>query len=144
MKRIAFLLVAVATLAGVVAFTAPASGHADEEASPIYGVKIPAGYRDWKLIAVDHLLVADKVDQLRAQLGNDIAIKAFKEGKVPFPDGSIIAAIHWTLSRRKTTTKSWPVHSPAPCLSLSGPLIECSVHGQGLKEVRRDGRLGVC
>ena len=96
MKRIAFLMVAVATLAGVVAFTAPASGHADEEASPIYGVKIPAGYRDWKLIAVDHLLVADKVDQLRAQLGNDTAIKAFKEGKVPFPDGSIIAAIHWT------------------------------------------------
>jgi hypothetical protein len=48
------------------------------------------------LIAVDHLLVADRVDQLRAQLGNDIAIKAFKEGKVPFPDGSIIAAIHWT------------------------------------------------
>jgi hypothetical protein len=96
MKRIAFLLVAVATLAGVVAFTVPASGHADEEASPIYGVKIPAGYRDWKLIAVDHLLVADRVDQLRAQLGNDIAIKAFKEGKVPFPDGSIIAAIHWT------------------------------------------------
>ena len=96
MKRIAFLMVAVATLAGVVAFTAPASGHADEEASPIYGVKIPAGYRDWKLIAVDHLLVADRVDQLRAQLGNDIAIKAFKEGKVPFPDGSIIAAIHWT------------------------------------------------
>ena len=96
MKRIAFLLVAVATLAGVVAFTAPASGHADEEASPIYGVKIPAGYRDWKLIAVDQLLVADKVDQLRVQLGNDIAIKAFKEGRVPFPDGSIIAAIHWT------------------------------------------------
>jgi hypothetical protein len=32
MKPIAFLLVAVAALAGVVAFTAPASGHADEEA----------------------------------------------------------------------------------------------------------------
>ena len=96
MKRIGFLLLAVATLAGIVAFTARASGPADEEAAPIYGVKIPAGYRDWKLIAVDHLLVAGKVDQLRAQLGNDIAIKAFKEGKVPFPDGTIIAAIHWT------------------------------------------------
>ena len=96
MKRIAFLLLAVATLAGVVAYMAHASGHADGEAAPIYGVKIPAGYRDWKLIAVDHLLVAGKVDQLRAQLGNDIAIKAFKEGKVPFPDGTIIAAIHWT------------------------------------------------
>jgi hypothetical protein len=64
-------------------------------ASPIYGVTIPPGYRDFKLIAVDHLVIG-KVDQLRAQLGNDIAIKAFKEGKVPFPDGSIIAAVHWT------------------------------------------------
>ena len=96
MRRIAFLLVAVATLAGIVAYMAHASGQSDGDSSPIYGVKIPAGYRDWKLIAVDHFLVAGKVDQLRAQLGNDIAIKAFKEGKVPFPDGAIIAAIHWT------------------------------------------------
>jgi hypothetical protein len=95
MTRIAFLLVAVVTVAGAVASTLPASRQSDGDASPIYGVKIPAGYRDWKLIAVDHLLVADKVNQLRAQLGNDIAIKAFKEGKVPFPDGTIIAAIHW-------------------------------------------------
>jgi len=41
MKRIAFLLVAVATVAGIVAFTPPASGHADEEAVPIYGITIP-------------------------------------------------------------------------------------------------------
>ena len=40
------------------------------------------------MIAVDQLVVAPKVDQLRAQLGNDIAIKAFKEGTIPFPDGS--------------------------------------------------------
>ena len=33
--------------------------------------------------------------QVRAQLGNDIAIKAFREGKLPFPDGTIIAALHW-------------------------------------------------
>ena len=96
MKRISFLLLAVTTLAGVVAYAAYASGQSDGDSSPIYGVKIPSGYRDWKLIAVDHLLVAGKADQLRAQLGNDIAIKAFKEGKIPFPDGTIIAAIHWT------------------------------------------------
>jgi hypothetical protein len=96
MKPTVFVLVAVVTLAGGVAYTSPAPGQADGEAAPIYGIKIPAGYRDWKLIAVNQLLVAGKVDQLRAQLGNDIAIKAFKEGKVPFPDGSIIAAIHWT------------------------------------------------
>ena len=33
--------------------------------------------------------------QLRAQLGNVIAIKAYREGKLPFPDGSIIVALHW-------------------------------------------------
>ena len=63
-------------------------------ASPIYGVTMPPGYRDWKLIAVD-TLTTGKLDQLRAQLGNEIAIKAFKEGKIPFPDGAIIAALHW-------------------------------------------------
>src|ERR1700720_4335677 len=99
MNRIAFFLIVVVALAGAVTFLAAASGEADEESAPIYLVKIPADYREWKLIAVDNLLVAGKTDQLRAQLGNDIAIKAFKEGKVPFPDGAIIAAIHWTRVR---------------------------------------------
>jgi Cytochrome P460 len=96
MRRIVVVLIAGIALASVVTYILPASGQAEGEASPIYGVTIPAGYRDWKLIAVAQLLVAGKTDQLRAQLGNDIAIKAFKEGKVPFPDGAIIAAIHWT------------------------------------------------
>jgi hypothetical protein len=95
MTRILFLLVAIVALAGVVAYMAPASGQADGEASPIYGVKIPAAYRDWKVIAMDQLLIGSKVDQLRAQLGNDIAIEAFKKGTIPFPDGTIIAALHW-------------------------------------------------
>ena len=33
--------------------------------------------------------------QLRAELANDIATKAFREGTLPFPDGAIIAALHW-------------------------------------------------
>jgi len=93
MKRNAFSLVAVAALAGVVASFTPASGHVDAEASPIYGVKIPAGYRDWKLISVAH--EEGSLNDLRAQLGNDIAIKAYREGTIPFPDGAIIVAIHW-------------------------------------------------
>ena len=96
MRLIGFLLLAVVTLAGIVAHMAHASGQSDEDSSPIYGVKIPAGYRDWQLIAVKQLHFAGKGEQLRAQLGNDIAIKAFKEGTLPFPDGAIIAAIHWT------------------------------------------------
>ena len=53
---------------GFVAFMARASAHADEGASPIYGVTIRAGYRDWKLIAVEQLLVPGKADQLRARV----------------------------------------------------------------------------
>jgi hypothetical protein len=64
------------------------------EASPIYGVIIPAGYRDWHLISIAQLS-GSNLKQLRAQLGNDIAIKALREGKLPFPDGAIIAALHW-------------------------------------------------
>jgi hypothetical protein len=93
MKWIASLLVAVATVAGVVASSAPASGHADEEATPIFGVKIPPGYRDWRLISVAH--EEGNLNDLRAQLGNDVAIKAYREGKLPFPDGTIIAGLHW-------------------------------------------------
>jgi hypothetical protein len=95
-KRIGFLLLAVATLSGIVAYMARASGQSDGGSTPIYGIKIPAGYRDWKVIAVANLLVPGKTDQLRAQFGNDIAIKAYKEGTLPFPDGSIIVAAHWT------------------------------------------------
>jgi NADPH:quinone reductase-like Zn-dependent oxidoreductase len=54
MKRIAVLLVAVAAVAGVVASTGLASGHADKEAAPIFGIKLPHGYRDWRLISVAH------------------------------------------------------------------------------------------
>ena len=93
MKRIAFLLVAVAAVAGVVAFTVPASGHADGEAAPIFGVKIPPGYRDWRLISVAH--EDGNLQSFAAVLGNDAAIKAYREGTLPFPDGAIIASLHY-------------------------------------------------
>src|SRR5262252_1148870 len=71
--------------------------QAEGNSSPIYGIAIPAGYREWRLISVNHLSGASgKLKQVRAQLGNDIAIKAFREGTLPFPDGAIIAALHWS------------------------------------------------
>lgn len=94
MKWMGVLLIIAGTVVGVVALTAAASGYADEQASPIYGVTIPPGYRDWRVISVAHL-AGGNLKQLRVQLGNDIALKAFREGKLPFPDGSMIAALHW-------------------------------------------------
>ena len=94
MKRIVFLVVAAAVVAGVVASMAPASGQPDGEAAPIYGIKLPPGYRDWKLISVAH--EEGNLNDLRAVLGNDVAIKAYRDGKLPFPDGTIIARLAWT------------------------------------------------
>ena len=93
MKRLTFFLAALATLGGVVAFRAPASGQTDAEAAPSYGVKIPPGYRDWRLISVAH--EEGNFNSFAAVLGNDVAIKAYREGKLPFPDGAIIAALHY-------------------------------------------------
>jgi hypothetical protein len=93
MKRISFSVVAIIAVAAVIASGAPKSGHADELASPIYGVTIPAGYRDWKLISVGRL--AGSNNDLRAKLGNDIAVKAYREGTIPFPDGAIVARLAW-------------------------------------------------
>ena len=93
MKGITFLLVAVVILAGIVAFTVPASLHADDAAAPPFVTTIPPGYRDWRLISVSH--EAGKLNSIGAVLGNDVAIKAYREGKLPYPDGTIIAALHY-------------------------------------------------
>jgi hypothetical protein len=94
MRRITFLLVAVGTLAGVVAVTVPASLIAFQSAAPIFVTQIPPGYRDWKLISVAH--EEGNLNRFAAVLGNDVAIKAYREGKLPFPDGAIIAALHYS------------------------------------------------
>jgi Cytochrome P460 len=94
MRKIVYLLIALVQVAGVVAFTALASGDADEEAAPLFGVRIPPGYRDWRLVSVAH--EEGNLNDLRAILGNDVAIQAYREGKLPFPDGTIIARLAWS------------------------------------------------
>ena len=94
MRRIVFVLVAVVALASVLTYMGPASGQADGEAAPIYGITIPRGYRDWRLISVAH--EEGNLNDIRAILGNDVAIKAYREGKLPFPDGTIIARLAWS------------------------------------------------
>jgi hypothetical protein len=91
MKPIASLLVIAA--AGMALSLAHATGQSGEAASPIYGVSIPPGYRNWRLISLTH--EEGNYNQLRATLGNDVAISAYREGKLPFPDGAVIVALHW-------------------------------------------------
>src|SRR5262245_30522390 len=94
MKRIAFFLLAAATLVNVVAFTTSAARRADEPGAALFVTKIPPGYRDWKVVSVAH--EAGDLNDIRAVLGNDKAIKAYRAGKLPFPEGAIVGRIAWS------------------------------------------------
>src|SRR5579862_3300934 len=94
MKSISWLLVTVVVLAGIAAFTVPMTLHADVSGAPIFVTTIPSGYRDWKLISIAH--EEGNLNSIGAVLGNDVTIKAYREGKLPFPEGAIIAALHYS------------------------------------------------
>jgi len=91
MKRIVRMLLGVGAAAGVIASASPKVGRAEEPpASPIFGVKVPDGYRQWELIAPSH-----SPAELKGILGNEAALKAYRDGKLPFPDGSVLVKLSW-------------------------------------------------
>jgi hypothetical protein len=85
-------LFTVATLGVIVVFTALASENVDLQVAPFVR-EIPPGYRDWRSISVAH--EEGDLHSFAVVLGNDVAINAYREGKLPFPDGTIIAALHY-------------------------------------------------
>jgi hypothetical protein len=93
MNPLTILVLAVASALTALVVLPFAPGHAEDGASLVLGGKMPTGYRDWKLISVAH--EAGNLNDLRAVLGNDVAIEPYREGKLPFPDGTIIARIAW-------------------------------------------------
>jgi hypothetical protein len=93
MKRTSLILLAAAAMASFIASISLTPGYADgEDASPIFGVTIPAGYRQWELVAVAH---EAGLDELRGILGNALALQAYRDGTLPFPDGTILAKLAW-------------------------------------------------
>jgi len=102
-RRFVFVLIVVVALAGAIIYVAPTFGQADEEVAPIFGIKIPDGYRDWRLISVAR--EEGDLNDLRAILGNDIAIKAYREGTLPFPDGTVIARLAWSYDSSEENNK---------------------------------------
>jgi len=93
MERITFLLIAVAALAGVAGYTATASRDNGQEAAPIFVNDVPVGYRDWQFISVAH--EEGNLNSFAAILGNEVAIKAYRNRTIPFPEVTIIAALHY-------------------------------------------------
>jgi hypothetical protein len=143
MRRFVFATIVVAVLGGAGAMMVPTSGQADGEAAPIYGIKIPAEYRDWRLISVNHL-AGSTVKQVRAQLGNDIAIEAFRKGTLPFPDGAIIAALHWNDVSSDENNKVLATGFPSAGLQsfIAGPPVNIQFMVKDSKKYAASGGWG--
>ena len=106
MKRIGFWLLGAVVLAIAIVSMIPASGQGNMTMTPapgqaaktpagaVYVTRIPPGYRDWRLISLAH--EEGNLHSFAAMLGNDTAYKAFHDGKLPYPDGTIIAALHYS------------------------------------------------
>jgi hypothetical protein len=92
MKRLGVCALIGSTLLFSLSAVFAAQQHDDGQA-PIYGVKLPKDYRDWKLVSVAQ--ENGKNNDIRAILGNEIAVKAFRAGTRPFPDGAIIVRLAW-------------------------------------------------
>jgi hypothetical protein len=105
MRRFGLFLVAIAVASCILARVSSASSRSAGDASSIVITKIPAGYRDWTLISVAHEKA--NLNSFAAVLGNDVAIKAYREEKLPFPDGAIIAALHYRFVPSEENNKAF-------------------------------------
>ena len=57
------------------------------------GITLPAGYKDWKVIASSH---RTDNNTLRVIVGNEIAVRAARAGRTnPWPDGSVLGKLVW-------------------------------------------------
>ena len=100
---VVFMIVAVALITLTIIIRPKAQGQDSvvpkanshpSSVAPVFVTEIPPGYRDWRLISVAR--EEGNLNDIRAILGNDIAIRAYREGKLPFPEGATIARLAWS------------------------------------------------
>jgi hypothetical protein len=114
MKRahLSFTIIA-AVFVAIASMGAIAGGSVDKEASPIYGVTVPDGYRSWELVAP--ALEGDPLNELRAVVGNSVAMDAYRAGKLPFPDGTVLVKLAW---KRVQSPEFEPASIPGPATTV--------------------------
>ena len=63
-------------------------------ASPVHGLTLPVGYRQWQLVSVSYMA-------------------AYRDGTLPFPDGSILVKLAWNVWHRANSPSNVNRH-PRP------------------------------
>jgi Cytochrome P460 len=81
--------------------------------SPIYGVALPEGYRQWQLVGVAQ--ETGSLDELRATVGNPQALEAYRSGALPFPDGTVLVKLAW---KRLQSTAFAPAFVPGAATTV--------------------------
>lgn len=114
-----------------------AAGRSQREAiSSSNGVTLPKDYRNWTLISVAQENGAN--NDIRAILGNDIAVRAFQHGKRPFPDGAVIVRLAW---RYQSSPRNDAVF-PAPQSFVAGKPTNIQVSVKDSKRYAASGGWG--
>jgi Cytochrome P460 len=147
MKRNALLLVVAAAPAVIVALTTSTSGQTGQNGAPVWVTKMPAGYRDWKWISSAH--EEGNLNSIGAVLGNDVAIKAYREKMIPFPDGTIIAALHYRYTSSEENNQAFGRSQsfvPGPPTNVQFMVKDSKKYaatgGWGFGHFNKDGTLG--
>jgi hypothetical protein len=133
MRRLVFLFTAFMILTSGLVYLVRSPALADARPTPVFGTELPAGYRDWRLISVAH--EEGKLNDIRAILGNDIAVKAYREGTLPFPDGAIIARLAWNYTSSEENKR----HSVVPSPSWRALQQTCNSWPRTRRSTRRRG-----
>jgi hypothetical protein len=89
-------------------------------------------------------LAGGNLKQVRAQLGNDVAMRAFQEGKLQFPDGTIIAALHWNEASSDENDRVLAMGFPGAGLQsfIAGPAVNVQFMVKDSKKYAATGGWG--
>jgi hypothetical protein len=119
------------TLAGLALAGFALAAQAADKADPApNGIRLPADYADWRLIAPSYR--TDK-HHVRAIVGNDTAIKAARAGNTkPWPDGSILAKLVWKEQ----------AHEQFPAALEAGPFVHVEIMVKDSKRYTETGGWG--
>lgn len=79
-------------IAGLLLVGGGLAGAAEVPPAP-NGIVLPAGYKDWRVVASSH---RSDNNTLRVIVGNDVAIAAARAGNThPWPDGTMLGKLVW-------------------------------------------------